>query len=138
VLERELDRLLTARGWARGADADDMEWFLPLADGLEIGLDVFEDEDGKIAADIDVHHLRAQSWLIARGERISVHLSSEPATASWRRNDPALRLHPAGCSGLAGRPLVRRRARVTSSCRVSRGFSPSPSCWLSGWASRTG
>jgi hypothetical protein len=66
VLERELDRLLTARGWARGADADDMEWFLPLADGLEIGLDVFEDEDGTIAADIDVHHLRAQRWLIAR------------------------------------------------------------------------
>jgi hypothetical protein len=84
VLERELDRLLTARGWARGADADDMEWFLPLADGLEIGLDVFEDEDGTIAADIDVHHLRAQSWLIARGERISAHLASELAAAAGR------------------------------------------------------
>ena len=68
----------------RGADADDMEWFLPLADGLEIGLDVFEDEDGTIAADIDVHHLRAQSWLIARGERTSVHLASELAAAAGR------------------------------------------------------
>jgi hypothetical protein len=84
MLERELERLLTARGWARSDDEDDLEWFRPLADGLEIGLDVFEDDDGTIAADIDVHHLRAQRWLHAGGERISAYLTSELAEAAGR------------------------------------------------------
>jgi hypothetical protein len=84
VLRLELDRMLTARGWTRTAGEDDMEWFRPLADGLEIGLDVFEDDDGTIAADVDVHHARAQRWLSAQRTGLSAYLPSELAEAAGR------------------------------------------------------
>lgn len=117
MLARELERLLAARGWLHGEDADELEWSLPLADGVVIELDVFEDEDGTIAADVVAGHAHAQRWLMARGVRVSVYLSGELAEVAGRDEPlawagPDLVACAAEVAALADDAVARLRERA--------------------------